>query len=115
MGFELAPGGSDSVDVPSPWSGRFWARTGCSKNDGGFTCATGDCGSGQLECNRAGVVVCPHRLAFGFLFIVIRGVYVVSMHVPQAVVQMGYLGKCVHGRRPKPVNLTTKVGIFVPL
>ncbi|XP_027366403.1 thaumatin-like protein 1b [Abrus precatorius] len=52
-GFELGPGATDSVDVPSPWTGRFWARTGCS-NNGRFTCATGDCGSGQVECNGAG-------------------------------------------------------------
>ncbi|KAK7345479.1 hypothetical protein VNO77_16083 [Canavalia gladiata] len=53
-GFELQPGESDSVELPSPWSGRFWARTGCSNNGGGFTCATGDCASGQVECNGAG-------------------------------------------------------------
>ncbi|KAG5150825.1 hypothetical protein JHK84_027297 [Glycine max] len=52
-GFELAPGGTNSVNIPSPWSGRFWARTGCS-NNGGFTCDTGDCASGQVECNGAG-------------------------------------------------------------
>lgn len=43
------------MDVPSPWtSGRFWARTGCSNNNGKFSCATGDCASGQVECNGAG-------------------------------------------------------------
>ncbi|OAY66262.1 Thaumatin-like protein 1, partial [Ananas comosus] len=37
------------------WSGRFWARTGCNfdASDRG-SCATGDCGSGQLQCNGAG-------------------------------------------------------------
>lgn len=54
-GFELAPGGTNSVNIPSPWSGRFWARTGCS-NNGGFTCDTGDCASGQVECNGAGAI-----------------------------------------------------------
>ncbi|KAK7345481.1 hypothetical protein VNO77_16085 [Canavalia gladiata] len=50
-GFELANGASNSVDLPSPWSGRFWARTECSNGNGGFSCATGDCGSGQVGCN----------------------------------------------------------------
>nr|KYP73733.1 Thaumatin-like protein 1a [Cajanus cajan] len=53
-GFELASGASNSVDLPSPWSGRFWARTGCSDSNGGFTCATGDCASGQVTCNGDG-------------------------------------------------------------
>lgn len=55
-GFVLAPGKTDSVDVPSPWSGRFWGRTGCSTNSGRFTCATADCSSGQVACNGAGAV-----------------------------------------------------------
>ncbi|XP_028777162.1 thaumatin-like protein 1b [Neltuma alba] len=53
-GFELASGASRSVDVPSPWSGRFWARTGCSGGAGNFKCDTADCGSGQVECNGKG-------------------------------------------------------------
>ncbi|KAK7345478.1 hypothetical protein VNO77_16082 [Canavalia gladiata] len=54
-GFELAAGAtSKPVDLPSPWSGRFWARTGCSNNNGKFSCATADCGSGQVGCNGAG-------------------------------------------------------------
>ncbi|KAI4300358.1 hypothetical protein L6164_033746 [Bauhinia variegata] len=55
-GFELATGASDFVDVPAPWSGRFWARTGCSSDSGKFTCATGDCASGQVGCNGAGAI-----------------------------------------------------------
>lgn len=55
-GFELGTGASKSVDVPSPWSGRFWARSGCSSASGQFVCATGNCGSGQVECNGAGAI-----------------------------------------------------------
>lgn len=54
-GFALAPGQS-SVLNPSPgWSGRIWARTGCSfdQGTGQGPCATGDCG-GMLECKGAG-------------------------------------------------------------
>eukprot|EP00268_Persea_americana_P021239 TRINITY_DN21202_c0_g2_i1.p1 TRINITY_DN21202_c0_g2~~TRINITY_DN21202_c0_g2_i1.p1 ORF type:complete len:315 (-),score=35.01 TRINITY_DN21202_c0_g2_i1:464-1408(-) len=54
-GFELSKGGSRSFQAPTGWSGRFWGRTGCTfDSSGGGTCATGDCGSGQVECNGAG-------------------------------------------------------------
>ena len=53
-GFELKSGASRSVQVPSPWSGRFWGRTGCSGGAGNFKCATADCGSGQVACNGKG-------------------------------------------------------------
>ncbi|CAI9116980.1 OLC1v1018284C2 [Oldenlandia corymbosa var. corymbosa] len=55
-GFELQPGESRSFGVPNGWSGRVWGRTGCAfdptTNQG--SCATGDCGSNQLECNGRG-------------------------------------------------------------
>lgn len=51
-GFELGHGQSLSFDLPSPWNGRFWARTRCSADASDkFTCSTGDCGSGTVECN----------------------------------------------------------------
>ncbi|GKV46352.1 hypothetical protein SLEP1_g53337 [Rubroshorea leprosula] len=54
-GFELASQASSSLDVPAPWTGRIWARTQCSSDSSGrFTCATADCGSGQVACNGAG-------------------------------------------------------------
>ncbi|XP_071700616.1 thaumatin-like protein 1 [Rutidosis leptorrhynchoides] len=53
-GFELGPGASNAVDISGSWSGRVWARYGCSNNGGKFSCASGDCGSGQVECNGAG-------------------------------------------------------------
>ncbi|KAJ1387200.1 Thaumatin, conserved site [Sesbania bispinosa] len=54
-GFELASKASSTLDVQPPWSGRFWARSQCSTDKSGkFTCATGDCGSGQIPCNGAG-------------------------------------------------------------
>ncbi|GLT89850.1 hypothetical protein SLE2022_078140 [Rubroshorea leprosula] len=54
-GFELASQASVSLDTPAPWnSGRLWARTQCSSDSSGrFTCATADCGSGQVACNGA--------------------------------------------------------------
>ncbi|KAJ8443607.1 hypothetical protein Cgig2_019589 [Carnegiea gigantea] len=54
-GFELQQGGTRAFSAPAGWSGRFWARTDCSFDGSGQgSCATGDCGSGQVECNGAG-------------------------------------------------------------
>ncbi|WOL13169.1 thaumatin-like protein 1b [Canna indica] len=54
-GFALPAGTSRTLLVPASWSGRFWARTGCNFDAAGRGfCATGDCGSGQVECNGAG-------------------------------------------------------------
>lgn len=53
-GFSLPAGTSSSLSAPTGWSGRFWARTACSSDASGrLTCATGDCGSGAVECNGA--------------------------------------------------------------
>ncbi|CAM0872240.1 unnamed protein product [Alopecurus aequalis] len=54
-GFALAQGASAAVAAPAGWSGRMWARTLCAEDaTGKFTCATGDCGSGALQCNGGG-------------------------------------------------------------
>ncbi|KAI7738337.1 hypothetical protein M8C21_005370 [Ambrosia artemisiifolia] len=53
-GFELAPHASSAINMPTPWSGRVWARFQCSNDGGKFSCKSGDCGSGQVECNGAG-------------------------------------------------------------
>ncbi|KAK8621778.1 hypothetical protein V6N13_081211 [Hibiscus sabdariffa] len=55
-GFELASKASSTLDVPAPWSGRFWGRTQCADTSGKFQCATADCGSGQITCNGAGAI-----------------------------------------------------------
>ncbi|KAJ1290595.1 hypothetical protein BS78_02G256300 [Paspalum vaginatum] len=55
-GFALAPGESRSVDAPAAWSGRVWGRTLCAADpaSGRFSCATGECGSGAVECAGGG-------------------------------------------------------------
>ncbi|XP_020115146.1 thaumatin-like protein 1b [Ananas comosus] len=55
-GFALAPGEARAVDAPAGWSGRIWGRTLCGGGGGGgaFSCATGDCGSGAIECSGGG-------------------------------------------------------------
>ncbi|KAH1227758.1 Thaumatin-like protein 1 [Glycine max] len=45
------------VDLPSPWSSAFRARTECSNNNGRFNCATVDCTSDQVACNGAGSIL----------------------------------------------------------
>ncbi|XP_057783193.1 thaumatin-like protein 1 [Salvia miltiorrhiza] len=53
-GFELPQGSSRTFTAPAGWSGRFWGRTGCTFSHSSGSCQTGDCGSGQAECNGAG-------------------------------------------------------------
>ena len=53
-GFQLASGASNNINIPTPWSGRVWARYECSNDGGNFRCNSGDCGSGQVTCNGAG-------------------------------------------------------------
>ncbi|KAG9133949.1 hypothetical protein Leryth_004652 [Lithospermum erythrorhizon] len=49
-GFQLDAGQSVSIPSTPGWSGRIWARTGCTFDTTGVgTCLTGDCG-GRLEC-----------------------------------------------------------------
>ncbi|XP_062218992.1 pathogenesis-related thaumatin-like protein 3.5 [Phragmites australis] len=54
-GFQLAPGQSHTMSAPAGWSGRLWGRTLCSTDSSGkFSCVTGDCGSGRLDCAGGG-------------------------------------------------------------
>ncbi|KAL1547321.1 pathogenesis-related thaumatin-like protein 3.5 [Salvia divinorum] len=53
-GFQLDSGQSITVPATPGWSGRMWARTGCTFDaTGSGSCQTGDCGS-RLECNGIG-------------------------------------------------------------
>ncbi|KAI4366313.1 hypothetical protein MLD38_022202 [Melastoma candidum] len=49
-GFTLPPGSSKSLVAPSAWGGRFWARTYCTSS-ASFSCLTGDCSSGTVDCS----------------------------------------------------------------
>ncbi|KAK7382947.1 hypothetical protein VNO78_28611 [Psophocarpus tetragonolobus] len=54
-GFVLQSGDSSTITAPTSWGGRFWGRTLCSQDSTGkFSCVTGDCGSGKLECSGNG-------------------------------------------------------------
>ncbi|KAG7570337.1 Osmotin/thaumatin-like superfamily [Arabidopsis thaliana x Arabidopsis arenosa] len=50
--FRLDKGQTRTVQATSSWIGQFWGRTLCTTNSsGGFSCITGDCNSGKLECS----------------------------------------------------------------
>ncbi|KAK4275104.1 hypothetical protein QN277_018241 [Acacia crassicarpa] len=54
-GFVLQTGESKTISPPTSWAGRFWGRTQCAQDSTGkFTCLTGDCGSGKVECGGKG-------------------------------------------------------------
>ncbi|CAM8904404.1 unnamed protein product [Rhodiola kirilowii] len=56
-GFLLSPSSSRTFQAPASFSGRFWARTDCNfdpTSSSPTACSTGDCGSGQVECNDIG-------------------------------------------------------------
>ncbi|XP_059647489.1 thaumatin-like protein 1b isoform X2 [Cornus florida] len=56
-GFTLKSGKSKTLSVPHAWSGRLWGRTHCSRDSTGkFSCVTGDCGSGKIECAGSGAI-----------------------------------------------------------
>ncbi|XP_061367713.1 thaumatin-like protein 1 isoform X1 [Gastrolobium bilobum] len=97
-GFELTKGSSRSFQAPTGWSGRFWARTGCQFDDSGNgTCATADCGSGQINCNGAGASP-PATLAEFTLGTGSMDFYDVSLvdgyNLPMMVVASGGSGSC---------------------
>ncbi|OIT01754.1 PREDICTED: pathogenesis-related protein 5-like [Nicotiana attenuata] len=53
-GFRLDAGQSITIPSVPGWSGRIWARTGCTFDASGIgSCQTGDCG-GKLECSGLG-------------------------------------------------------------
>ncbi|KAM6593094.1 hypothetical protein CsatA_000797 [Cannabis sativa] len=108
-GFELAPGASRSVDIPAGrWTGRFWGRDRCSTNSGRFTCASGECGSGKVECNGAGGAP-PTTL----VELTVEGnggqdFYDVSnvdgFNLPVSVVPQGGRGECKQSSCPANIN-----------
>ncbi|KAL5568072.1 hypothetical protein UlMin_024647 [Ulmus minor] len=53
-GFKLESGQSLRIPSTPGWSGRIWARTGCTFDASGVgKCLTGDC-AGKLECDGSG-------------------------------------------------------------
>ncbi|KAJ4904180.1 hypothetical protein Rs2_18131 [Raphanus sativus] len=55
-GFRLEKGETRTINTTSSWIGNIWGRTLCDTNSsGGFSCITGDCESGEIECSKEGV------------------------------------------------------------
>jgi len=107
-GFELGQGETYSVNLPSSWSGRFWARTGCSINNEKFSCATADCASGQVECNGARAIP---PATFVEITVASNGgqdFYDVSnvdgFNVPMSVTPQGGNGNCKAASCPANIN-----------
>ncbi|KAG5066172.1 hypothetical protein JHK86_009903 [Glycine max] len=52
--FKFRTGESHTVSTPATWEGKIWGCTRCSINSaiGSFSCVTGDCGSGNMECSK---------------------------------------------------------------
>ncbi|KAF7804392.1 thaumatin-like protein 1b [Senna tora] len=107
-GFELASGASTTVNVPSPWSGRFWGRTGCSSSSGKFTCATADCGSGQVACNGKGAVPPATLIELTVASNKGKDYYDVSnvdgFNVPMSIAPQGGSGQCKKSSCPANIN-----------
>ncbi|XP_061357175.1 thaumatin-like protein 1 [Gastrolobium bilobum] len=97
-GFELKRGTTRAFQAPTGWSGRFWARTACKfDNSGHGTCATGDCGSGEINCNGNGAAP-PATLAEFTLGSGSQDYYDVSLvdgyNLPMVVEATGGSGSC---------------------
>ncbi|GFY95793.1 pathogenesis-related thaumatin superfamily protein [Actinidia rufa] len=93
-GFALRHGESKNINLPSSWGGRFWGRTHCSEDSAGkFSCITGDCGSGKLECARGQRCTARHA----------GGVY------PRRLRWVGLL-RCEFGRRVQPSDARCAAG-----
>lgn len=97
-GFQLNKGSSRSFQAPTGWSGRFWGRTNCNFDGSGHgSCATGDCRSGQMECNGAGATP-PATLAEFTLGSGSQDFYDVSLvdgyNLPMIVESSGGSGTC---------------------
>ncbi|KAF8655159.1 hypothetical protein HU200_061296 [Digitaria exilis] len=65
-GFALPPGPDAAFpNIPAGWSGRIWARYHCATDaaTGSFGCASGDCGTGRVDCYGNGGGQAPSTLA----------------------------------------------------
>ena len=107
-GFELANGASKDLDLPAPWSGKFWGRTGCSNNNGKFSCAAADCASGQVECNGNGEATPASLVEITAVANGGQDTYDVSnvdgFNVPSSITPQGGSGTCKVSSCPADIN-----------
>ena len=118
-GFELAAsGGTKSLDLPSPWSGRFWGRTGCSNGGGGFSCATANCSSGEVECKGTGGATPASLVEITVAANGGQDFYDVSnvdgFNVPISITPQGGSGTCKTSSCPADINAACPAELQVP-
>ncbi|WVZ11957.1 hypothetical protein V8G54_016487 [Vigna mungo] len=97
-GFVLLPGDSNTLPVPSTWSGRLWGRTLCSVDiTGKFSCVTGDCGMSTVECASANPALPVTLVEFDFNVTSQMNLYDISLvegfNLPVRMTPTG--GKCL--------------------
>ncbi|XP_031095341.1 pathogenesis-related thaumatin-like protein 3.5 [Ipomoea triloba] len=97
-GFQLDSG--ESVKIPSAagWSGRIWARTGCTFDASGVgSCQTGDC-EGKLECGGMGATPPASLFEITLGQGDVKDFYDVSIvdgyNLPMVAAPQGVLGGC---------------------
>ena len=117
-GFKLASKASQSVDAPSPWSGRFWARTKCSTNaTEKFSCETADCGSGFVACNGASAVPPTTYVEITIAANGSQDFYDVSLvdcfNLPMSVAPQGGTGECKASTCSANVNAACRAELQV--
>ncbi|XVF76351.1 hypothetical protein PTKIN_Ptkin13bG0259700 [Pterospermum kingtungense] len=109
-GFQLDPKATTTLNVPAPWSGRFWGRTQCANVNGKFQCTTADCGSGQITCNGAGAIPPASLIEFTLAAPASNGqdFYDVSLvdgfNLPLSVTPQGGSARCNATSCPANVN-----------
>ncbi|XVF42629.1 hypothetical protein PTKIN_Ptkin01aG0379600 [Pterospermum kingtungense] len=108
-GFELTKGSSRSFQASTNWVGRFWGRTNCNFDDSANgSCATGDCGTGKVECNGVGGRPPATLVEFGLNSGGSQDFYDVSLvdgyNLPVIVEGGGELGECATARCVADLN-----------
>ncbi|KAJ6935122.1 hypothetical protein NC652_010200 [Populus alba x Populus x berolinensis] len=64
-GFSLGKNDWKDITTYDDWAGRLWGRTNCTEDidTGKFSCITGDCGSGKIECSTVPARSSPVTMA----------------------------------------------------
>ncbi|XP_038889069.1 thaumatin-like protein 1b [Benincasa hispida] len=117
-GFGLASGENEIINVPTPWTGRIWARRGCTIDDSSrFSCETGDCATGSVFCNGSGGI--PPATLAEFTLAQNGGTdfYDISLvdgfNLPASITPNGGTGQCVSPKCSSDVNMVCPSDLIV--
>lgn len=110
--FGLKTDDKSTVMAPTTWSGHFWGRTVCKTDSEteNFSCVTGDCGTGKVECDINKGMSPATRAEFrlgdnGLDFYTVN--VVEGFNIPIAVTPMGASGEnlnCSSAGCPANIN-----------